>query len=137
MDFLIKDLIPNVTYKTSRSGGKGGQNVNKVSSKVELIFDFESSAVFNEEQKERIRQKLANRMTSDGSVQVVSEEERSQFLNKETAFQKLFLLLKGALYISKPRKATKPKKSSIEKRLKNKQQQAVKKLNRSSKGFEL
>lgn len=137
MEFSIQDLLPNISYKSSRSGGKGGQNVNKVSSKVELNFDFQSSNVFDADQKERLKQKLANKMTSEGLIQVVSEEERSQYLNKERALQKLYLLIKNALHIQKPRKATKPKKTSIEQRLKNKQQQAVKKLNRSKRGFEL
>lgn len=137
MEFSIQDLLPNISYKSSRSGGKGGQNVNKVSSKVELNFDFQSANIFGADQKERLKQKLANKMTSEGLIQVVSEEERSQYLNKERALQKLYLLIKNALHIQKPRKATKPKKTSIEQRLKNKQQQAVKKLNRSKRGFEL
>lgn len=136
MEFSIQDLLPNISYKSSRSGGKGGQNVNKVSSKVELNFDFQSSNVFDADQKVRLNQKMANKMTSEGLIQVVSEEERSQYLNKERALQKLCLLIKNALYIQKPRKATKPKRTSIEQRLKNKQQQAVKKLNRSKRGFE-
>ena len=130
MEFSIQDLLPNITFKTSRSGGKGGQNVNKVASKAELNFDFEASNVFNAFEKERLRQKLANRMTAEGLIQVISEEERSQYLNKERTLEKLYLHLKNALHIHKPRKKTTPKKSSIEKRLKNKQLHAVKKINR-------
>ena len=130
MEFSIQDLLPNITFKTSRSGGKGGQNVNKVATKAELNFDFEASNVFDVFQKERLRQKLANRMTAEGLIQVISEEERSQYLNKERTLEKLYLHLKNALHIQKTRKATKPKKSSIEKRLKNKQLHAVKKINR-------
>lgn len=136
MEISIHNLLPNITFKTSRSGGKGGQNVNKVSSKAELNFDFEASDLFGVEQKALLRQKFAGRMTSDGLIQVVSEEERSQYLNKERTIQKLVLLLKNALHVQRPRKATKPKKSAIAQRLKNKQQQALKKLNRSKKGFE-
>ncbi|WP_069661055.1 alternative ribosome rescue aminoacyl-tRNA hydrolase ArfB [Arcticibacter eurypsychrophilus] len=132
MEFSIQDLLPNITFKTSRSGGKGGQNVNKVASKAELNFDFEASNVFDSVEKERLKQKLANRMTAEGLIQVISEEERSQYLNKERTLQKLYLHLKNALYIHKARKATKPKKSSIEKRLKNKQLHAVKKINRKN-----
>lgn len=136
MEFSIKDLIPNIRFKTSRSGGKGGQNVNKVSTKVELNYDFVSSDLFDDDQKNQLKQKLGNRMTSDGSIQVISEEERSQYLNKERAVQKLIILLSNALHIHKPRKATKPNKMSIEKRLKNKQQQAIKKLGRSKGGID-
>ena len=137
MNFLLKDLLPNITYKTSRSGGKGGQNVNKVSSKVELNFDFLNSNVFTEDQKDRLKLKFINKLTSKDLLQIISEEERSQYLNKERSVQKLIYILKSALYVQKARKATKPKKSSIEKRLQNKQQLAVKKLGRRNNNFEL
>lgn len=136
MDILLKDLLPNISFKTSRSGGKGGQNVNKVSSKVELNFDFSNSSAFNQEQKERLKIKLMNKLTSDGLLQIISEEERSQYLNKERTIQKLMLSLKNALHVPKVRKASKPKKSSIEKRLQNKQQLAAKKLNRRNNNFD-
>ncbi|HEX8376236.1 MAG TPA: alternative ribosome rescue aminoacyl-tRNA hydrolase ArfB [Pedobacter sp.] len=136
MEFTIQDLLPNTTFKTSRSGGKGGQNVNKVSSKVELNFDFVASTVFIDAEKELIRHKLSNKMNADGLVQVISAEERSQYLNKEKALSKLYFLLKNALLVQKPRRKTKPKKGSIEQRLKNKQITAVKKLNRRKGGFD-
>ena len=136
MQFAIQDLLPNVTFKTSRSGGKGGQNVNKVSSKVEVNFDFLASIVFNDAEKSLIKHKLFNRMNADGLVQVICEEERSQYLNKEKALSKLYLLLKSALFIPKFRKKTKPKKGAIEQRLKNKQLTAVKKLNRKKGGLD-
>ncbi|HEY0057110.1 MAG TPA: alternative ribosome rescue aminoacyl-tRNA hydrolase ArfB [Pedobacter sp.] len=130
MEFSIQDLLPNITFKTSRSGGKGGQNVNKVSSKVELNFDYLNSSLFDNTYKHLIKQKLSNRMNADGQIQVISEEERSQYLNKEKAISKLYFLIKSALFIPKPRKKTKPKKGAIEQRLKNKLITAVKKLNR-------
>ncbi len=136
MDFSKEDLQANVSFKTSRSGGKGGQNVNKVSSKAELNYDLERSPLFNEVQKERIREKLAGRLTSEGLIQVISEEERSQYMNKERCLIKLFLLLKNATHIARPRKATRPSKTSREKRLQNKQQQAIKKLNRRKDSFD-
>lgn len=130
MDFSKDDLTPFITFKASRSGGKGGQNVNKVSSKVELNFDLAAAPFFSIEEKERIRRKLSGRFTSDGLIQVVAEEERSQLFNKERSLDKLYHLLKNALHVHKPRKATKPTKASVEKRLQSKQQQALKKINR-------
>jgi len=136
MDFSKEDLLRNISFKVSRSGGKGGQHVNKVSSRVELNYDFEESALLTEEQKMLIRAKLSNRMTSSGLIQVIADEERSQFLNKENAIEKLGHILKRAIQIQKPRKATKPKKSSVEKRLNDKQQLAFKKLNRRKGSFD-
>lgn len=130
MQISKEALLPQITYKTSRSGGKGGQNVNKVSTKVEIAFNFKASSLFTDEQKQLLLVKLSNRLNADGNLQVISEEERSQLLNKERAMDKLCQLLTKALYVRKPRKATKPKKSAIEKRLKEKQQQALKKMNR-------
>ena len=123
-------LLKEVSFKTSRSGGKGGQNVNKVSSKVELNFDIEHSRLLSEEQKLVLSEKLRNRINSEGILQVITEEERSQYQNKERSLEKLIALISSALYRPKLRKATKPKKSAVEKRLKNKLQNAMKKINR-------
>jgi len=130
MQVSISSLLPDITYKTSRSGGKGGQHVNKVSSKVELNYDFQKSALFTEEQKAALQEKLANRLTADGNIQIICEEGRSQSANKERCLEKLVLMLQQALKKQKPRKATKPKRSAIEQRLKEKQLQAMKKINR-------
>jgi ribosome-associated protein len=128
-------LLKEVSFKTSRSGGKGGQNVNKVSSKVELNFAIERSALFSDEQKQQLASKLSKRINSEGILQVITEEERSQYLNKERSLEKLIILLGHALHKPKLRKATKPKKSAVEKRLKNKQQNALKKINRRGLDF--
>ena len=123
-------LLKEVSFKASRSGGKGGQNVNKVSSKVELNFDVEGSALLSDEQKQLITGKLKNRINSEGILQVITEEERSQFMNKERGLEKLIVLLNHALHKPKPRKATKPGKAAVEKRLNNKLKNAMKKINR-------
>jgi ribosome-associated protein len=130
MNFTKTDLQKEVTYKTSRSGGKGGQKVNKVSSKVELLFAIEASAIFTDEEKTLLLSKLQTRLSKDGYVQVMCEEERSQYLNKEKALEKLLLILTRALHQPKKRKATKPSKAMIAARLANKKIQSAKKENR-------
>lgn len=130
MNFLIKDLLKEISFKTSRSGGKGGQNVNKVSSKVELNLNISSSVLFTDEQKKILLEKLANKISSAGVLQIITEEERSQLLNKQKSLVKLRQLINNALYLPPMRKATKPKRLSIEKRLKTKHLNSLKKINR-------
>ncbi|HWD87693.1 MAG TPA: alternative ribosome rescue aminoacyl-tRNA hydrolase ArfB [Mucilaginibacter sp.] len=130
MNFSKADLQKEITFKASRSGGKGGQNVNKVSTKVELLFDIAQSALFTDEEKQLLLQKLQPRLNRDGHVQVMSEEERSQFMNKEKALEKLHLILIRALHQPKKRKATKPSKAVKAARLAGKKIQSVKKESR-------
>jgi ribosome-associated protein len=131
MNFTKADLQKEIIYKTSRSGGKGGQNVNKVSTKVELLFDVEKSVLFNDDEKQLLLTKLQSRFNKDGYVQVVCEEERSQYLNKEKALEKLFIILEKALHKPKSRKATKPSKAAKAARLANKRINSDKKANRN------
>jgi ribosome-associated protein len=130
MNISKTDLQKEVVYKASRSGGKGGQNVNKVATKVELLFDIGSSALFTDDEKQLLLEKLQSRLNRDGFVQVVSEEERSQYMNKEKALEKLHLILAKGLFRPKKRKATKPSKAMIEARLENKKLQSAKKAGR-------
>jgi ribosome-associated protein len=130
MNFTKTDLQKEVIYKTSRSGGKGGQNVNKVSTKVELLFDIGQSLLFTDDEKQLLLTKLQSRFNKDGYVQVVCEEERSQFLNKEKAIEKLTVILVKALHQPKKRKATKPTKAMIAARLENKKIHSNKKASR-------
>ncbi|MFB0497853.1 ribosome-associated protein [Mucilaginibacter sp. OAE612] len=132
MNFTKADLQKETSYKTSRSGGKGGQNVNKVSSKVELLFSIGSSALFNDEEKLLLTEKLQNRLNKDGYVQVICDEERSQYLNKEKAIERLTSLLTKALQKPKVRKPTKASKAAKAARLDNKKMQSVKKENRKN-----
>ncbi|WP_426581334.1 alternative ribosome rescue aminoacyl-tRNA hydrolase ArfB [Mucilaginibacter sp. R-33] len=132
MNFTKADLQKETSYKTSRSGGKGGQNVNKVSSKVELLFSIGSSALFNDEEKLLLTEKLQNRLNKDGYVQVICDEERSQYLNKEKAIERLTSLLTKALQKPKVRKPTKVSKAAKAARLDNKKMQSVKKENRKN-----
>ena len=115
-----EEILRTVNFKTSRSGGKGGQNVNKVSSKVELIFDLQAAIFLSEEEKSLLRSRLENRLHADGLLHIVSQEERSQLLNKEKTIAKLVELLKRSLQVQKQRKATKTPKSVIRKRLSDK-----------------
>ncbi|AFD05807.1 alternative ribosome rescue aminoacyl-tRNA hydrolase ArfB [Solitalea canadensis] len=129
-------LASELIYQMSRSSGKGGQNVNKVATKVEVGFSIEQSQLFSNEEKERLLQKLSGRITKDGLIKITSEEERSQLMNKHRVIEKLAHILENALKIEKPRRATKPSKASKEKRLKNKQLTSIKKINRTIRGWE-
>lgn len=124
-------LKTEVTYKTSRSGGKGGQNVNKVSTKVELDFDINNSLLLTEEQKEIIHQKLTPRINKDGILQIISSSERSQLKNKKVVLARFYELIDQAFHVKKKRRPTKIPRSKIEKRLKNKKHRSeIKRLRR-------
>jgi ribosome-associated protein len=113
-------LDPEFSFKTSRSSGAGGQNVNKVSTKVELDFDVTNSALLTAEQKEIILSKLVHKITKDGILQIIVQAERSQLGNKEIAIKKCYELLNKCFVVVKKRRATKPSKGSKERRLSSK-----------------
>lgn len=125
-----RDFYPEFEFNTSRSGGAGGQHVNKVSSKVELRFAVEKSGLLTDEEKTLVREKLANKITSEGYLQIISQTERSQLLNKQLAVRKFYQLLEKALAKPKARKPTKPSKAAVRKRLQTKHQAAEKKASR-------
>ncbi|MGK9125468.1 aminoacyl-tRNA hydrolase [Olivibacter sp. SA151] len=129
--YSIDELSPYIQYKTSRSGGSGGQHVNKVSSKVELQFDFQACKLWNEEEKTHLRQKLSNRLSSEGKLQIISQKDRSQFKNKASAQEKLLHILAAASSVQKLRKPTNRSKASVEKRLADKRYRALIKMKRS------
>lgn len=123
----IPDLSSELIFQTSRSSGPGGQNVNKVNSRVELRFNIPESQLLNEVQKTILMDKLASRLTTDGTLILAAQKERSQLQNKERVIQRFNNLLEKSLRPVKRRRATKPTRSSIEKRLTVKKQQSEKK----------
>jgi len=128
---MNKDALQKeVFYKTSRSGGKGGQNVNKVSSKVELLFSVTGSLLFTDDEKLLLNDKLQTRFNKDGYIQVICDEERSQYLNKQKAMERLIVLLTRALHKPKIRKATGISKAAKQARLENKRIVSAKKEGR-------
>ena len=123
-------LINELSFKATRSSGAGGQHVNKVASKVELIFDILASTVFDDDQKALLIENLSSRLTKDHILLLQCGESRSQHKNKAIVIQRFLELTKEALIIPKERIPTKTPKAVKKKRLTNKRKQAEKKTNR-------
>lgn len=132
----LQGLVQEMQFKTSRSGGKGGQHVNKTESKVELIFSIPNSLLLSEEQKELLLLRWKNRIDEEGNAHFTEESDRSQFRNKELIIKKFFKLLHTAFRPVKPRKQTKVPRAVIQKRKDDKRKRSEIKALRKSPGRE-
>jgi len=130
-----RDFSEEFVFSASRSGGAGGQNVNKVSTKVELRINIANSAFLSDEEKAIISEKLANKINNLGELILVCQTERSQLKNKEKVTDKFYMLISKALMPRKKRLNTKPTKASIQKRLESKRVHAMIKTNRKDVEF--
>lgn len=126
-----RDIFPEIRFEASRSSGPGGQNVNKVNSRITLIWNVATSGC-SPEVKDRLLHKWKSRLINGEEIKISAQEHRSQLQNKEEACGKLDALLLKALFIPKKRKPTKPTKQSKKKRLESKKKDSQKKQNRKT-----
>ena len=128
-------IISELSFKAVRSSGAGGQNVNKVSSKVVLTFDLKNSQALTDEEKSLIENKLSSRLTTDALLILNCDEDRSQIRNKEIVIKRFLTLIKDALFVPKERKPSRIPKSVIRKRIKDKKSISEVKKNRRKPDF--
>jgi ribosome-associated protein len=129
-------LEKEASLKATRSGGAGGQHVNKVSSKIELTFDIPNSKLLSDEQKNILLEKLSSRLTTDGVLRITEDGDRSQHENREKAIAKFYSVLEIALKPVKKRKKTRVPKGVKEKRLLGKKIKSEKKKLRRNKNYD-
>ncbi len=127
----LENILSEASFNFSRSGGKGGQNVNKVETKVEIVFNINKSAFLNDYLKSLLMGKLKNRIDGEGNLRLTSQTERTQLGNRKKVVERFKELLINALIIEKKRKKTKISKAVKEKILKNKRKHSEKKKGRS------
>jgi len=125
-----RDFSTEFQFLASRSGGPGGQNVNKVNTKVELRFNIQQSQLLNDEEKQLIINKLSNKINAEGELIIVAQSERSQLKNKEKVVERFYLWLAKALHVPPKRIKTNPTRQSVEKRLSDEKLASIKKQDR-------
>ena len=135
MDILDRDFTNEFVFQATRSGGPGGQNVNKVSSKVELRFNVKNSVLLNEQEKSLIAEKLSNKINKLDEIVLIAQTDRSQLKNKEKVVEKFYSLLEKALMPQKKRYKTRHTRASVEKRLETKRVQSAIKATRNDFGL--
>ncbi len=133
IDLKTIDFLPEIEFQTSRSGGPGGQNVNKVETKVELRFNIATSILLTDEQKVRLLEKLQSQLVQETVLAITVQEKRSQLQNKELVIKKFYKVLEKAFHEKKKRIPSKTPKAVVEKRLKTKKIDGEKKSLRSQK----
>jgi len=132
----FENFEPELHFSSSRSSGPGGQNVNKVNTKIELRFHISASQILTDKEKEILLNKLKNKINKEGELIIVSQEDRSQTKNKESAIEKFLSILTEALTPVKKRRATKPTRASNKRRLVGKKLISEKKMHRKKPDLE-
>ena len=125
-----------LTFRATRAGGPGGQHVNTSSTRIELLWNVRHSAALSADQRARLREKLASRLDSDGTLRVVSSEFRSQARNREAAEERLVDAVRRALVVRAKRHRTRPPRSAVDERLRRKKQRGDRKRERGRRDFD-